>query len=235
MTDIKLSKRLAAIAELIPEGCGVADIGTDHGFIPVWLCKRGKNAPIFAADISPEPLRHAAQAAQEHGVTDKITLVLCDGLAAFDGSEAAAIVIAGMGGETIISILQNARWTKNHGKTLILQPMTKSALLRQWLFENGYLITGETLVDDGKLYELFTAVGGQERPYTEAELYTGHTALISESALYPRRLEELLAKTRRAIEGLSLSSAEDKERRLEELSRLLRELTELKTKAGRIK
>ena len=129
MTDIKLSKRLAAIAELLPEGCGVADIGTDHGFIPVWLCKRGKNAPIFAADISPEPLRHAAQAAQEHGVTDKITLVLCDGLAAFDGSEAAAIVIAGMGGETTSASPKRALDKKSRPKRYFAA-MTKSALMR---------------------------------------------------------------------------------------------------------
>lgn len=214
MADIKLSKRLAAIASLVPEGGGIADVGTDHGFIPIWLCQRGKNFPIFAGDINAEPLERAALTVSEYGMSEKIKLFQSDGLISFDGSLVSSIVIAGMGGNTIINILKNAPWTKAPGKTIIMQPMTKAPELRRWLFENGYIITGEWLVEDGKIYELFSAVGGKDKPYSPAEFYTGHVHLISGDKLFAARLAELLFKLRRAAEGLSRSNSKDKSTRL---------------------
>lgn len=232
MADIKLSKRLAAIARLAPPGGGAADVGTDHGIIPVFLCQRGKNAPIYAADINPDPLRHAAETAAEHGVSDKISLVLCDGLAALSGEDISCVIIAGMGGETVISILQAALWTRLPGKTLVLQPMTKAPELRRWLYENGYRVVSEELVEDGKLYELFSVTGGQDEPYSMAELYTGHTALIAGHELYSARLNELADKARRALEGLSHSQAADESRKAE-LRRLISGFEELERNIGR--
>lgn len=217
MAAIKLSKRLAAIASLVPEGGGVADVGTDHGFIPVWLCQRGKNFPIFAGDINAEPLERAALTLSEYGTSEEIKLFQSDGLLGFDGSLVSSIVIAGMGGETIISILENAPWTKAPGITIIMQPMTKSPELRRWLFENGYIITSERLVEDGKIYELFSAVGGKDKTYSPAEFYIGHTELIKDDKLFAARLAELLFKLRRASEGLSRSNRKDKAARLAEL------------------
>lgn len=228
MAYIRLSKRLAAIAQLIPENCAVADVGTDHGYIPVFLCQRGANEPIFAADINPEPLRRAAETAAQYGFSEKITLVLCDGLEAFSGDKADCAVIAGMGGETIINILQNAPWTDISSKTVVLQPMSKSAELRQWLFENGWLVTCEKLVEDGRLYELFCAVGGRDEPYSAAELHTGHTALISSSPHYLDRLNELEEKAHRAREGLSRAQDGDAAVRKAELDRLVSQLSALK-------
>ena len=233
MTQIKLSKRLAAIAGLIPEGAAAADVGTDHGYIPVWLCQRGKNFPVFAADINPEPLQRAALSAEEYGLKDRITLVLCDGLSAFSGNEVDCVIIAGMGGETIINILSAAPWTKQEGKTLILQPMTKAAELRQWLYENGYAVTHEELVSDGHIYELLVVSPGQDEPYSPAELLVGHFSLISGDPLLEQRLEELIGKQQQALCGLSRSSVGGRDERVSKLNALCSGLSELKARLGR--
>lgn len=234
MAEIKLSTRLSAIAALIPSGGGVADVGTDHGFIPAWLCQRGENSPIFAADINPEPLERAAKTAADYGLKEQLSLVLTNGLLGFDAGLIGCAVIAGMGGETIINILQRAAFTKSPDFTLVLQPMSKACELRRWLFKNGYIVTGEQLVEDGRLYELFSATGGQDCPYTEAELYTGHTELISKNPLYARRLSELIQKAERALEGLSQSSGSDLAERIAEQKRLLQELLKLRAATRRM-
>lgn len=233
MTQIKLSKRLAAIARLIPEGVSAVDVGTDHGYIPVWLCQRGKNFPVYAADINSEPLQRAALSAREYGLEDKICLVLCDGLAAFRGDEADCIIIAGMGGETIISILSAAPWTRQTGKTLVLQPMTKAPELRRWLYENGYAVTHEELVEDGHIYELLTVRAGQDEPYSPVEPEIGHFELISGDPLLERRLDELIEKHTRALCGLSRSSVGGRDERASELKMLCSGLSELKARLGR--
>ena len=137
MASIKLSARLMAIAQLVPPLGGVADVGTDHGYIPVWLAQNGHDGKLFATDIKKAPLAHAKQTASEYEQADKIAFHLCDGLAALNGAEIGTVIIAGMGGENIAEILAAAPWAKENKALLILQPMSKSAHLRKWLFDNG--------------------------------------------------------------------------------------------------
>ncbi|NCC68024.1 MAG: SAM-dependent methyltransferase, partial [Clostridia bacterium] len=149
MAAIKLSERLLSIAKLIPSCGGVADVGTDHGYIPVWLAQNGHSGGLFATDINKGPLEHAKQTAAEYGQAGKISFFLCDGLKALSGREISTVIIAGMGGENIAEIISAAPWMKENHSLLILQPMSKSAFLRQWLFNNGYSVLSEQLVDDG--------------------------------------------------------------------------------------
>ena len=228
MSEIKLSKRLAAIAKLVPQSGGAADIGTDHGLIAVWLCLRGQER-VIAADINREPLEHARQTAKEHACEEIISFVLCNGLESIDESAADSIIIAGMGGELIADILAQAPWSKK--KTLILQPMTKADELRKWLFESGYKITHEELVFDGRLYEIITATGGEDLPYSPAEYLTGHHELIAGDPLFPQRLDGLTEKLRRAIAGLE-SAAADQAERLHSQRELLDELLKMQSGAG---
>lgn len=216
MAEIKLSPRLEAIVRLVPGFGGVADVGTDHGYIPVRLSLRGHVGGLFATDINEGPLEHARQTASEYGLDGKISFHLCDGLRTLDSDGIYTVIIAGMGGETIASILSAAPWTKLDGRLLILQPMSKASFLRSWLYENGYKVLSEHLVEDGILYELLTAQGGADMPYSPAELLTGHRELISGDPFYPERLDFLINREKHAGDGLSLSSKpEDRQRAIE--------------------
>ena len=123
---LQLQPRLQLLADLVPQDARFADIGTDHGYLPVWLLQQGRIVSAIAADIGEEPLQHARRTAEEYGI-GKIEFRLCDGLKGIQPQEADTIVIAGMGGETMIHILSAAPWTKVPGAvTLLLQPMTKA-------------------------------------------------------------------------------------------------------------
>ncbi len=176
MENKKLPRQpwLALLAELVPRGAKVADVGTDHAYLPVWLVQEGRIAGAIASDINPAPLEHARRTAAEYGATDKMDFRLCAGLDAVAPGEADTIVIAGMGGETVISILEAAPWTREQGVNLLLQPMTKAEMLRIWLADNGYTFTGERLVlDKNHLYPVFCVTGGERRSITEEEAYGG--------------------------------------------------------------
>ena len=228
MAVIKLSARLAAIARLVPAFGGVADVGTDHGYVPVWLAQNGHSGALFATDINKAPLQHARQTAIEYGQDGKIDFHLCDGLAALDGSDIHSVIIAGMGGETIAEILSAAPWAKEKCYLLILQPMSKSSYLRKWLFENGYKVLSEQLVDDSTIYEILTAEAGEDTPYSPAELLIGHEKLISSSSLYESRLKNLIEKFKRAVSGLAASAKAEDAAKFDEANETLSSLLELK-------
>lgn len=224
MSKTILSKRLSAIALLIPESGGVADVGTDHGYIPVWLRQNGHEGKIYATDINSGPLDKAREHALRQSAHKDISFLLCDGLEQVPPQEVQTVVMAGMGGETIAGILSAAPWTGQGGRTLILQPMTKSGELRLWLFENGYEVLSEQLVEEGKVYEILTARGGADKSYSPAELFTGHTDLIEKDELYPKQLDLLISKFSRACGGLKSSSKHEDISRLRELEGILSEL-----------
>ena len=121
----------------MPQGARLADVGTDHGYLPVWLLQHGRIESAIASDINALPLDHARATAREYGVTERMDFRLCPGLAKIKAEECDAIAIAGMGGETILGILEAAPWTHEDVHTLILQPQTKIDLLRCWLCGHG--------------------------------------------------------------------------------------------------
>lgn len=205
--QLALQPRLALLARLVPGGCRLTDVGTDHGYLPVSLLQQGRITSAIASDIGAEPLEHARRTAAQYGAAG-IDFRLCPGLSAIAPEETDVIVIAGMGGETIITILQDAPWTKDGRHTLLLQPMTKAADLRHWLADNGYTFTEEHLVEDkGRLYPVLTVTGGTHRALTEAEALCG--VLLEGDPLYGACLSEHAAKLRRSAEGLRRSSAPD--------------------------
>lgn len=205
--QLALQPRLHLLARLVPEGCRLTDVGTDHGYLPVALLQQGRITAAIASDIGAEPLEHARRTAMQYGV-DGMDFRLCAGLSGVAPEETDVIVIAGMGGETIISILQDAPWTADGQHRLLLQPMTKAAALRHWLADNGYTFTDEHLVEDkGRLYPVLTVTGGKHRALTEAEALCG--VLLESDPLYGAYLSEHAAKLRRSAEGLRRSSAPD--------------------------
>ncbi len=170
---MELTPRLHAIAMQVPLGAKLADVGTDHGYLPVWLLLHGRIGKAVAADLREGPLGRARETARQHGQEGKISFRLCDGLTGIASYEADTVIIAGMGGETISAILEAAPWTRQD-KLLLLQPMTGMPQLRHWLQRHGYVILEERIVREGKrLYSIWAVRGGTMAPLSPAELWAG--------------------------------------------------------------
>ena len=201
---IHLQPRLQCLADLVPVGAKVADVGTDHGYLPVWLIQHGRVVRAIASDINEAPLCHARRTAERCGVTDWIDFRLCSGLDGIAPYETDTVVLSGMGGETIASILAAAPWTRDDDRLLLLQPMTKAEDLRCWLFDKGYTFTGERLVrDKGILYPIFCACGGAHRPLTLEEAYSG-VALCGDP-LYTAYLDQQIHRLEKRWKGLTVA------------------------------
>ena len=217
---IHLSPRLAAVAALVPPGSAVIDVGTDHAMVPVWLVQRGIATAVLATDIRSGPLKSAAAQLEKTGTTDCIRLMQTDGLKDIGPQDGNVVILAGMGGETMISILSAAPWTRE-GALLILEPQSKRGDLRRWLIQNGYAIASERLVEDaGRIYPILTASGGKSPVYTEAELHLGRLEQIVRDPLFVRYLALVRARAANAApydqNAASLLAAyDDIQRRIE--------------------
>lgn len=227
MEIIKLSSRLQAIANLVPLGAKVADIGTDHGYIPVWLAQTGVAEKLAAADINKGPLEHAKQTATEYGVFDMIHFELCCGLSFCSSSEYDTVIIAGMGGELIASILEAAPWTKQ-GTRLILQPNSRIHILTAWLIENGYMFEHTQLVKDtGKIYQILVVRGGESTPITkESERLVHDLYFINRDPLLKEYLDHLLSRYKAAERGMLLGKKDSPD--LERTQTLIRDLEHMR-------
>jgi len=144
-----LDERLKACADFVSGKGIVCDVGTDHAYLVCELIKSGKCTRAVASDINEKPLESAKKTIEKYGISDKTDLILSDGLKEISPEGITDVIIAGMGGETIINIIGNSDWVRNH-VNLILQPMTKAKDLRIWLYANGFKINQEKAVRDGK-------------------------------------------------------------------------------------
>lgn len=153
---MELSKRLKWITEKLNKCKVIMDVGTDHGYIPIYLVKNHIADKVIASDINKDPLKKAEINALLDGVADKIDLRLGSGLATLKNNEAEEVIIAGMGGNLIRDILENDLEKVKNLDYLILQPAQNPEVLREYLYTNNYEILEEDLcLDEGKYYELF--------------------------------------------------------------------------------
>ncbi len=198
MQDLELSPRLAQIAEQIPVGARLVDVGTDHAYLPVSLLRRGTIAEAMATDINAGPLERGRETARAYGVEGQIRFYRADGLDGVPPEAVDTVVIAGMGGELISHILEKAPWTKDC--RLLLQPMSSQPELRQWLIQNGYAVLEEAVVREGrKLYVVLTVEAGETEPYSLAELWVGRQQNTPHRLAY---VEDVLRRRKRAFEGM---------------------------------
>ncbi len=197
--SIRLSARLQAIAELVPKGARVIDVGTDHAMIPVWLAQEGRASHVWASDLRAGPLDSAKALINSTGTGSSVETKLTDGLCGFGPDAGDTVIIAGMGGETMVSILSSAPWTRKD-VLLILSPQSKQEILRGFLVKNGYSITHEGLVEDGgHIYPVITACGGNAcDAYSRAELCIGSLSRISKDPLFHPYLKQWIARTEKA-------------------------------------
>lgn len=162
MSDIKLTPRLKCIADLVENNAILCDIGTDHGHLPLYLIQNKTINQALACDINEGPLSSALENAKIVGLDAKMDFRLTPGLENIKPHECDTISIAGMGGETISIILQDAKWTQDGKHKLILQPMTRISDLREFLCENNYIIENEYLCkEDHRFYIVIVACGNK--------------------------------------------------------------------------
>jgi len=153
---------MAAIAAMVPVGSRVADIGTDHAYLPIQLVASGIVSYAVAGEVNLGPYRSAVDSVRRYNFSEKISVRLGNGLAVLSPGEVDTVVIAGMGGMTIIEILSERPDIAKGLSRLILQPMLAAGTVRRWLAANGWRLAEETLAkEDGRIYEVVAVEPGQ--------------------------------------------------------------------------
>lgn len=206
---IRLSKRLTALANMVTDGNRLADIGTDHGYIPIYLCQTGKIPSALAMDIGKGPLHQAQTHIAEHGLSEQIKTRLSDGMAALQFGEADTILIAGMGGGLVMKILSEGAEKLTGKEELILQPQSEIALVREFLRVRNFQILNEDMIlEDGKYYPMMKV--SQQKAAEQTKILPQEVADAFGPVLLQKRhpvlkewLERELRTTNSVIEQLS--------------------------------
>lgn len=199
--DISLSPRLAVCCGFVAPGERVADIGCDHGYLGIYLLKNAKASFVYAGDINQGPLQSAVSNAEKYGVGDKISFFLSDGLKSFPRDFDTA-VCAGMGADTIVSILENAPWLKCQQYRLILQCQSKTHYLRKYLSDNGWRITEESVVRDGRfLYTVMEVIFQPGYTLSPDEWYFPPALLENPAKELPEYYRQTVNRLQQAVDG----------------------------------
>ncbi len=201
---MKLSERLAAVAALITKGNSIADIGTDHGYIPIYMAMSGSTDKAIAMDVNEGPLLRARDNINKYKVEKLVTTRLSDGLNRLKPYEAESIVIAGMGGLLIEKILKANTATAHSARELILSPHSDSDVVRHYLITNNWQIDAETMVyDEGKYYTVLRAVNGRMNALAPWELMYGRELLNEHNLVLYEYLNTELDKKNTIMSRLS--------------------------------
>ena len=204
---MQLSKRLLAVANLAAAGHCLADVGTDHGYIPIYLIEQGKFECALAMDVNEGPLLRAEENRNLHGMEEKIQLRLSDGVQAMKAGEADTVVIAGMGGGLVMKILEEGEAVLGSVKALVLQPQSELFRVREFLEKHAYRIEAEHMIlEDGKYYPMMRVVHGEgetmdplEKQYGPLLLKEKHPCLwqflCREEEVYQNIRQNLLRQT----------------------------------------
>lgn len=207
-----LEGRLKLIADLVPTCDTLADVGTDHGYIPVYCVQQGKCRRAIAMDVNPQPLERADINIRKYNLADNISTRLSDGVQKLAPGEADVIVIAGMGGQLIMNILEAGENIITEDTYLILQPMLAAKEVREYLFEHGYDICGEYVSrEENKFYNIITARRGNAKA-TSIDIYIGRELAKNSHEVYRDYIEYKIRVDEKILSGLKQSSADETER-----------------------
>lgn len=188
---IQISKRLQQVASFVTEGNRLVDVGTDHGYVPIWLLQQKRVPFAIGMDVRKGPLERATEHRKLCGLEHQLELRLSDGLKGFNKGEADSIVIAGMGGELMIRILSEGIDKITSVKELVLSPQSEIAQVRHYLSSVGFSIDQEAfLEEDGKYYVVIHAVLGESDYLTDVEFYYGKRNLENPSEAFVAYLEK---------------------------------------------
>lgn len=216
---MKLSKRMERVAGMVTEGSRVADIGTDHAYIPIYLCENKRISSAIAIDRNSGPLERAREHILEAGLSAYIEVRLSNGTARLEPGEADTLLLAGMGGLLMERILGERDEILSGTKELILQPQSDVVDLRQWIHMKGWEIVCEDIVlEGGKFYPMMKAVQGPYRSYNVYEYHYGRLDLQQSLPVLEKYIEKHL-QTQKAILESILARGKDRLVTAEELAR----------------
>ena len=198
---LPISSRLLACCSFIKPGDRVADIGCDHGYLGIYLLQNMLASAVIAADINQQPLDSAVRNANKYGVADQMTFYLSDGARNIP-HDFDTLVCAGMGANTMVSILEAAPWLKSENYRLILQCQSKLPMLRQYLSNQGYCISKETVLKDGRfLYTVMEVIYAPGSPLTPGGYYFSPALLENPCKAVSQYYARVIFSLNRAIRG----------------------------------
>ena len=226
---MQLSQRLSSVASMVTAGNCLADVGTDHGYVPIYLYERKLIPHAIAMDVNKGPLERAKLHIAEYGFGNAIKTRLSDGLAALKPGEADSIVVAGMGGPLIIRILSAYPEVTASAKELILQPQSEVSEVRKWLCEQNYEMVEEHMVyEDGKYYPMFKAVKNEAWQGLEPlECKFGRFEVLQEPEVLKAYLRKEISGKKAILQKLEGESGTKSKNRAEEMKQLIGEFEEM--------
>lgn len=200
---LKISDRLATVASLIPAGANLVDIGTDHGYVPIWLLQNQRIASAIAMDVNKGPLARAKDNRDKYGFSEVMDLRLSNGFEKLHPGEGDSVLIAGMGGPLMIRIIEEGRENASSIQTWVLQPQSEIPSVRRYLHEHDFIIVEEIMLkDEGKYYMAMKAVPGQESSWNRLEYLFGKYLLEQKHSVLKEFIEketELYKKIRQQL------------------------------------
>lgn len=221
---INLSERMLMAARMVRNGKAVADIGTDHAYLPAYLILRGISPKALACDVRNGPLENAKKTVEAYSIEDKITLRLSDGFDEIKPSEADDFIMCGMGGTLMEQLVSRTHWLKNKDKRIIVQPQSHAEDIRRFFVENGFEILFEdACIDGGKLYCAMTAeYTGKTEAKSVSYIYSGELSKCKkqEAKMY---LENINSRLKKKLEAERIHGAPENAEYLEKVTNELEE------------
>lgn len=217
---ISLSPRLQVCCGFVAPGDRVADVGCDHGYLGIHLLTNNIASFVYAGDVNEGPLQSAVSNAEKYGVQDNIRFFLSDGVQGFP-HDFDTMVCAGMGADTMVSILEAAPWLKDPRYRLILQCQSKTHCLRKYLSGNGWRITEESVLRDGRfLYTVMEVVYQPGCTLTAGECYFPPALLENPGKELPEYYQQVIFRLNRAVSGQKANADPNMVQALKELKEL---------------
>lgn len=224
---MRLSKRLKAVALFVPQGSRVADVGTDHGYVPIWLVEQGIAEYAIAMDVRKGPLLRAMEHIARHKLEDRIETRLSDGLLQLRPGEADTVIIAGMGGELMLRIVRDGIHVWDSVSRFILSPQSELEIFRRGLEEMGFAIAEETMLrEDGKYYTIMAVTRGTMHYEHGFQYHYGDCLIRQKSPVLIEYLEREEHKLHQIMERLAAQDTEGARLRYREVEEELCQIKE---------
>ncbi|MCA0970057.1 tRNA (adenine(22)-N(1))-methyltransferase TrmK [Halobacillus litoralis] len=220
----QLSKRLQTVADYLPEGAHFADIGSDHAYLPCYVCMKDPDAKAVAGEVNQGPLSSAEREVASHGLQDRIDTRLGNGLDVVKQGEVSQVTIAGMGGPLIRDILDQGKEKLSTVDRLIVQPNIDARALRRWFLDHGYELVAEEIIEEkGHIYEVLVADKGDSlKPYTkdkrEQELWFGPFLMKNKGDVFQAKWKEELEKKQYVLAQMKKAQSVDEDK-MEQLNK----------------
>ncbi len=224
----KLPLRLQALTRYLVPNSSVADIGTDHALLPIYLIREGLVAKVIGVEVAKGPWRNAKKQVELAGLTDLIDIRFGDGLQPVKAGEVQVVVLAGIGGKKMAEILDKAPLVLAGVESLVLQPQDPVSPLRSWLNKNGWVLSQENLVqDNNRLYPILLAKPGSAELMEEVLMEVGPRLVENKHPLLAKYLEIMIDREQKRLAGLSASRGLETKMQITAVEKRLAKLKEL--------